>query len=68
MTAREFLEWALDGDYDLEDALRSLGDYLGKGTHFVQFPDADVRDQDGNPLEENLDEPANFQEFYEGRA
>ncbi len=64
MNAREFLEWAIE-DYDLEDALRSLGDYLGKGTHFVQFPDADVRDQDGNPLEDSLEEPAGFQEYWE---
>ena len=62
MTAREFLEWALDGDYDLEDALRALGSYIGaKETYFIEFPDADVLDQDGGPLEE----PAGFQEYWE---
>ena len=69
MTAREFLEWSLDGDFDFEEALFALGRYVGKGgSYFVSFPDADVLNQDGNPLEENPDEPANFQEFFEGRA
>lgn len=66
MTAREFLNWALDGDYDLEDALRALGSYIGaKETYFIEFPDADVLDQDGGPLEESPEEPAGFQEYWE---
>ncbi len=65
MTAKEFLEWALDEEYDLEDALRCLGDYLGRGDHFIQFPDADVLDEDGGPLENSPDEPAGFQEYLE---
>lgn len=68
MTAREFLEFALDGDFDLEEALFALGRYLGKGgSYFVSFPDADVLDADGNPLEENPEEPAGFQEYWENR-
>lgn len=68
MTAREFLEFALD-EFDFDAALTALAQYVGKpGSYFMSFPDAEVTDQDGNPLEENLDEPANFQEFYEGRA
>ena len=70
MTAREFLEWSLGGvfEYDLEDALFELGQYVGKGgSYFVSFPDADVLDQDGNPLEENLEEPAGFQDYFESR-
>jgi len=31
MTAREFLNWAIDGDFDLEEALFALGHYTGKG-------------------------------------
>lgn len=27
MTAREFLNWAIDGDFDLEEALFQLGRY-----------------------------------------
>ena len=69
MTAREFLNWALEGDFDQERALFELGQYIGKGgSYFVSFPDADVLDQDGNPLEETLEEPANFAEFFENRA
>lgn len=63
MTAKEFLEWALE-EYDLEDALRCLGDYLGRGDHYTQFPDADVLDEDGEPLENSLAEPAGFQEHW----
>jgi hypothetical protein len=66
MTAKEFLEWALDEEYDLEDALRALGSYIGaKETYFIEFPDADVLDQDGGPLEESPEEPAGFQEYWE---
>ncbi len=69
MTAREFLNWALEGDFDFEAALFELGQYVGKGgSYFVSFPDADVLDQDGNPLEENTEEPAGFQEHWENRA
>ena len=64
MTAKEFLEWALE-EYDLEDALRCLGDYLGRGDHYTQFPDADVLDEDGAPLSESAEEPARFQEYWE---
>ena len=65
MTAREFLDWAIDVDFDLEEALFALGQYTGKGgNYFVSFPDADVLDADGNPLEETPEEPANFQEFF----
>ena len=68
MTAREFLEFALNGDFDLEDAVFALGRYTGKGgSYFVSFPDADVLDQDGNPLSENTEEPAGFQEYWENR-
>lgn len=68
MTAREFLNWALDGDFDFEEALFALGRYVGKGgSYFASFPDADVVDQDGNPLSESPEEPAGFQEFFENR-
>lgn len=69
MTGREFIKWALEGVYDeynLEDALYSLGSYLGKGDYFVQFPDAEVVDDDGKDLEDGTEEPANFQEYWEG--
>lgn len=67
MTAREFLEWALlPEEHQLIPALESLGRYIGKGSsYFVSFPDAVVLDQDGNPLEESLEEPAGFQEYWE---
>ena len=69
MTAREFLEWSLDGDFDMEEALFALGRYIGKGgSYFVSFPDADVLDADGNPLSENPEEPAGFQEYWESRS
>lgn len=69
MTAREFLEFALDGDFDLEEALFQLGRYTGKGgSYFISFPDADVLDADGNPLSENTEEPAGFQEYFESRS
>jgi hypothetical protein len=69
MTAREFLNWALEGDFDQERALFELGQYIGKGgSYFVSFPDADVVDQDGNLLSESPEEPARFQEFFENRA
>ena len=65
MTAREFLEWALE-DYDMEEALYCLGQYLGKGgSYFVSFPDAAVLGEDGNPLSEDSDEPADFQEYWQ---
>jgi hypothetical protein len=68
MTAREFLNWALEGDFDQERALFELGQYTGKGgSYFVSFPDADVLDADGNPLEENPEEPAGFQEYFATR-
>ncbi len=69
MTAREFLEFALDENFDQEEALFALGRYTGKGgSYFVSFPDANVLDQDGNPLEESTEEPAGFQEYFEGRS
>ena len=69
MTAREFLEFALEKEFDLEAALFALGRYIGKGgSYFVSFPDADVLDQDGNLLSESPEEPARFQEFFENRA
>ena len=68
MTAREFLEFALDENFDLEEALFALGHYIGKGgSYFLSFPDADVLDADGNPLEENPEEPAGFQEYFATR-
>ena len=68
MTAREFLKWSLDGDFDPEEALFALGRYIGKGgSYFTSFPDADVLDADGNPLEETPEEPANFQEYLANR-
>lgn len=70
MTAREFLSWALD-EFDAEtpqyreEALFALGRYLGKsGSYFVQFPDADVLNEDGVPLEESLEEPGGFQAYW----
>ena len=69
MTAREFLEFALDENFDQEEALFALGHYTGKGgSYFVSFPDADVLDADGNPLSENTEEPAGFQEYFESRS
>lgn len=69
MTAREFLEFALDENFDQEEALFALGRYTGKGgSYFVSFPDADVLDADGNPLSENTEEPAGFQEYFESRS
>lgn len=69
MTAREFLEFALEKEFDLEAALFALGRYIGKGgSYFVSFPDADVLDADGNPLSENPEEPAGFQEYFGSRA
>lgn len=68
MTAREFLNFALDGEYELEEALTALARYVGKSSdHFMSFPDSEVLDVDGNPLSENPDEPAGFQEYYENR-
>jgi hypothetical protein len=67
MTAREFLDWAIDGDFDMEEALFALGHYTGKGgSYFVSFPDADVLDADGNPLCENPEEPAGFLVYLSG--
>lgn len=61
MTARAFLKYA---GYEVEEqSLYLLGQYLGRGNFFVQFPDADVETEDGIPLENLADEPANFQEF-----
>jgi hypothetical protein len=68
MTARGFLNWALEGDFVFEEALFALGRYTGKGgSYFLSFPDADVLDADGNPLEENPEEPAGFQEYFANR-
>lgn len=66
MTAKEFLAWALDGEYDLEDALRALGSYIdAKESYFLEFPDADVTDETGSPLAESTNEPAGFREYWE---
>lgn len=44
MTAREFLMWSgYEGDFEV--GLYLLGQYLGRGNFFVQYPDA----EDGNP-------------------
>jgi hypothetical protein len=71
MTARKFVSWALEDtyeDYTLQKALQRLAQYMGKNSDFyLQFPDVEVLDADGKPLEENLEEPANFQEYWEGR-
>lgn len=65
MTAREFLEWA-GWEGDLKRGLALLGDYVGKGVqYFLSFPDANVYTEDGEPLDELPDEPANFQEYTE---
>jgi len=63
MTAREFLKYA---GYEVEEqSLYLLGQYLGRGNFFVQYPDADVETEEGIPLETLPDEPANFQEFMD---
>lgn len=65
MTAREFLKFA-SWEGPLEKGLALLGQYLGKGSqYFISFPDIEVADEDGTPLEELPDEPAGFQEFTE---
>ena len=63
MTAREFLKYA---GYEVEEqSLYLLGQYLGRGNFFVQYPDAEVETEEGIPLENLADEPANFQEFMD---
>lgn len=63
MTAREFLKYA---GYEVEEqSLYLLGQYLGRGNFFVQYPDTEVETEEGIPLENLADEPANFQEFMD---
>ena len=64
MKARDFIIYAgLEGE--CEKALYYLGQYVGKGNHYVCFPDSDVLTEDGLPLEEAGEEPAGFQEYFE---
>jgi len=64
MTAREFLMWSgYEGDFEV--GLYLLGQYLGRGNFFVQYPDAEAETEEGIPLEALPDEPANFQEFMD---
>lgn len=66
MTAREFLAYA---GYDVtEENLWNLKEYLQSSIDYRQFPDVDVFDGEGNPLNENLAEPVNFQEYVEERC
>lgn len=71
MTAREFVEWALQDvfeDYNLDEALQVLSQYMGKNSDFyVQFPDYVVKDKDDISIAEHLEEPANFQEYWQNR-
>jgi len=55
MTARELIE-KMEIE-NLERGLFYLGQYTGKGNHFLSFPDAEV---------EEIDE-ADFAEYYETR-
>jgi hypothetical protein len=69
MTAREFVKWALEDvfeDYNFKEALQVLSQYMGKNADFyLQFPDYVVKDEDDVPISEHIDEPANFQEYFE---
>jgi len=64
MTAREFLEWA--GFEVTEHTLSRLTDYVQSNIDFAQFPDANVTTEDGTPLNECGEEPAQFQEWMDG--
>lgn len=51
MTAREFLMWSgYEGDFEV--GLYLLGQYLGRGNFFVQYPDAEVETEEGIPISE----------------
>ena len=64
MTAREFLKWA---GYEASEAnLYKLTEYVAGNIDFSQFPDAEVTIEDGTPLNECADEPAQFQEWMDG--
>lgn len=71
MTAREFVKWALEGiyeDYNLEEALQVLSQYMGKNSDFyLQFPDYVVENEEGEILSELLNEPVGFQEYWENK-
>ena len=63
MTAKEFLGYA---GYEVnEDNLWHLKEYLQDSIDYRQFPDVEVLDSEGNPLNENLAEPVAFQEYME---
>lgn len=63
MTAREFLRWA---GYEVnEKTLFALGEYLDSDIDYSQFPDVEVLDEDGTPLNECAEEPAMFQEWMD---
>ena len=63
MTAREFLEWA---GYEASEAnLYRLTEYVAGNIDFRQFPDAEVTTEDGTPLNECADEPAQFQDWMD---
>ena len=66
MTAREFLEWA---GYEVsKKTLYALTEYVGSDIDYSQFPDAEVRGEDGTPLNECAQEPARFQEWMNRRG
>jgi len=64
MTAREFLLYA--GFEVNEHTLARLTDYVQSNIDFSQFPDAEVVTEDGTPLNECGEEPAQFQEWMDG--
>ncbi len=64
MKARDFIIYA-GLEEECEKALYYLGQYVGKGDHYVCFPDSDVLTEDGFPLEDAGEEPAGFQDYYE---
>lgn len=62
-TAREFVKAC--GLEVTERTLYWLSQYINSQVDFSQFPDAIVLGADGNPLEEQSEEPAGFQEYLE---
>lgn len=65
MTALEYIQWALDEEVDIEEALSVLSRYMGKNTtYYNSFPDADVLTEDNTPLEDLFTEPDSFQEYW----
>ena len=63
MTAREFLVWA---GYEVNEAnLYALTRYVGGVIDYSQFPDAAVVTQDGTPIADCAEEPAEFQAWVQ---